>query len=133
MGEQKIDAIYLESGSSHVLLYRHALEHQRAHVRPGDSASAANSPGFVPSLKRKRARELIKFGTDVRTWEERPESLIVAWRRLFATAASTGRIGMEEAGALLSLRGNSSRGSQARVCQRHSDHGRLFAMFQSAV
>jgi Xaa-Pro aminopeptidase len=69
MGEQKIDAIYLESGTS--MAYFTGMrwgnsERMFALIIPqkGDLA------WVCPKFEEERARELIKFGNDIRTWEE---------------------------------------------------------------
>src|SRR5947207_5094881 len=69
MGEQKIDAIYVEPGSS--MYYFTGMrwgtsERMFAVVIPqrGDIA------WVCPKFEEERARELIKIGNDVRTWEE---------------------------------------------------------------
>jgi len=69
MGEQKIDAIYLEPGSS--MFYFTGMrwgtsERMFALVIPQSGELA----WVCPKFEEERARELIKFGKDVRTWEE---------------------------------------------------------------
>jgi len=69
MGEQKIDAIYLEPGSS--MFYFTGMrwstsERMFALVIPQRGELA----WVCPKFEEERARELIKFGKDVRTWEE---------------------------------------------------------------
>ncbi len=46
MREHRIDAIYLEPGAEHVLLHRHALGHERAHVCAGDSGARRDRLGL---------------------------------------------------------------------------------------
>ena len=95
MREQKIDAIYLESGSS-MFYYTGvrwgASERMFAVVIPqrGDLA------WVCPKFEEERARELIKFGTDIRTWEE-DESPYRRVAQIFRDRGiRTGRIGIEE-------------------------------------
>src|SRR6266704_3161165 len=69
MGEQKIDAIYIEPGSS--MYYFTGMrwgtsERMFAVVIPQRGELA----WVCPKFEEERARELIRFGTDVRTWEE---------------------------------------------------------------
>jgi Xaa-Pro dipeptidase len=69
MGEQKIDAIYLEPGSS--MFYFTGVrwgtsERMFAAVIPQRGELA----WVCPKFEEERARELIRFGNDVRTWEE---------------------------------------------------------------
>src|SRR5262245_17545535 len=95
MVENKIDAIYLESGSS-LFYYTGARwgqsERMFALVIPARGELAWVSPKF----EEMRARELIRFGTDIRTWEddESPYKLVA---QIFKDrGVRTGRIGMEE-------------------------------------
>jgi Xaa-Pro dipeptidase len=95
MAEQKIGAIYLEPGSS--MSYFTGMrwgtsERMFALVIParGDIA------WVCPKFEEERARELIKFGTDIRTWEEdeSPYRRVVEIFRDRGLRA--GRIGIEE-------------------------------------
>ena len=95
MAEQKIGAIYLEPGSS--MSYFTGMrwgtsERMFALVIParGDIA------WVCPKFEEERARELIKFGTDIRTWEE-DESPYRRVVEIFRDRGlRTGRIGIEE-------------------------------------
>jgi Xaa-Pro dipeptidase len=95
MAEQRIDAIYLELGSS--MFYFTgvrwgASERMFAVVIPqrGDLA------WVCPKFEEERARELIKFGTDIRTWEE-DESPYRRVAQIFRDRGiRTGRVGIEE-------------------------------------
>jgi len=95
MAEQRIDAIYLESGSS--MFYFTgvrwgASERMFAVVIPQRGELA----WVCPKFEEERARELIKFGTDIRTWEE-DESPYRRVAQIFRDRGiRTGRIGMEE-------------------------------------
>src|SRR5499427_363799 len=96
MGEQKLDAIYLESGTS--MYYFTGMrwgqsERMFALVIPqrGDLA------WVCPKFEEERARELIKMGTgDIRTWEE-DESPYLRVAQIFKDRGQrSGRIGIEE-------------------------------------
>lgn len=95
MGEQKIDAIYLEPGSS--MFYFTGMrwgtsERMFALVIPQRGELA----WVCPKFEEQRARELIKFGTDIRTWEE-DESPYRRVAEIFRDRGfRTGRIGIEE-------------------------------------
>jgi Xaa-Pro aminopeptidase len=95
MAEQKIDAIYLEPGSS--MFYFTGMrwgtsERMFALIIPQRGELAWISPKF----EEERARELIKFGTDVRTWEE-DESPYRRVAQVFRDRGiRSGRIGIEE-------------------------------------
>src|SRR5436190_1031552 len=96
MGEQKIDAIYIESGTT--MYYFTGMrwgqsERMFALVIPqhGDIA------WVCPKFEEERARELIKIGTnDIRTWEE-DESPYTRVAQIFNDRGlRAGRIGIEE-------------------------------------
>src|SRR5947207_1742173 len=95
MGEQKIDAIYIEPGSS--MFYFTGMrwgtsERMLALVIPQRGELA----WVCPKFEEERARELIKFGKDIRTWEEdeSPYRRVVEIFRDRGIRA--GRIGIEE-------------------------------------
>ena len=95
MREQRIDAIYLEPGSS--MFYFTGMrwgtsERMFALVIPARGEVA----WVCPKFEEERARELIKIGDDVRTWEE-DESPYKRVAEIFRDRGlRTGRIGMEE-------------------------------------
>jgi len=95
MVENEMDAIYLESGSS--LFYYTGVrwgssERMFAAVLPARGELAYVCPAFEES----RARELIRFGDDIRTWEE-DESPYKRVAEIFSDRGiTTGRVGMEE-------------------------------------
>lgn len=95
MTENKIDAVYLESGSS--LFYYTgvrwgASERMFAAVIPARGEIAWITPKFEEA----RARELIRFGTDIRAWEEDESPYKVVTGIFRDRGIRTGRIGMEE-------------------------------------
>src|SRR6185503_10092926 len=95
MGEQKIDAIYVEPGSS--MFYFTGMrwgtsERMFALVIPQRGELA----WVCPKFEEERARELIKFGKDIRTWEE-DESPYRRVAEIFRDRGlRTGRVGIEE-------------------------------------
>jgi Xaa-Pro dipeptidase len=95
MGQQKIDAIYIEPGSS--MYYYTGMrwstsERMLALVIPQRGELA----WVCPKFEEERARELIKFGNDIRTWEE-DESPYRRVAEIFRDRGlRTGRIGVEE-------------------------------------
>jgi len=95
MKENKIDAIYLESGSS--LYYYTGVrwggsERMFAAVLPARGEIAWVCPAF----EEMRARELIRIGSDIRTWEE-DESPYKKVAQIFKDRGiQTGAIGIEE-------------------------------------
>ena len=95
MVENKIDAIYLDSGTS--LYYFTGVrwwpsERLFAAIIPARGEIAWVCPAFEES----RARELIRFGTDIRTWEE-DESPYKRVAQIFQDRGiRSGTIGIEE-------------------------------------
>lgn len=95
MREKRIDAIYLEPGSS--MFYFTGMrwgtsERMFALVIPARGEVA----WVCPKFEEERARELIKVGEDVRTWEE-DESPYKRVAEIFRDRGlRSGRIGMEE-------------------------------------
>ena len=95
MAEQHIDAICLEGGTS--LFYftgvRWGLsERPFIAVIPAKGELAWVCPAFEEA----RARELIKFGTDVRTWQEDESPYRLVAQILKDRGVATGRVGVEE-------------------------------------
>lgn len=95
MAENRIDAIFLESGSS--MFYFTGVrwgnsERMFALVIPARGELAWVTPKFEEA----RARELIKFGTDIRTWEEDESPYKVVAGIFKDRGIRSGRIGMEE-------------------------------------
>lgn len=95
MGEQKIDAIYLEPGSS--MSYFTGMrwstsERMFALVIPQHGELA----WVCPKFEEERARELIKFGNDVRTWEEDASPYRRVAEIFRDRGLRTGRVGIEE-------------------------------------
>ncbi len=95
MVENKIDAIYLESGSS--MFYYTDMkwgnsERMFALVIPAKGEIA----WVCPKFEEERARELIRFGTDIRTWEEDENPYTRVAQILADRGTRSGRIGFEE-------------------------------------
>jgi Xaa-Pro dipeptidase len=95
MAEHQIGAIYLEPGSS--LYYFTGVRWGNSERMFAVVIPATGEPAYVcPKFEEERARELIKLGTDVRTWEE-DESPYRRVAEIFRDRGlHTGRIGMEE-------------------------------------
>ncbi len=95
MVENKIAALYLEPSSS--LFYYTGVrwgtsERMFAMVLP-----ARGEPAWVtPKFEEMRARELVRFSNDVRTWEEDESPYRVVAGIFRDRGIATGRIGMEE-------------------------------------
>jgi Xaa-Pro aminopeptidase len=95
MAEQKIDAVFMEGTVS--CFYFANMRWGQSERTFGLVIPAKGELAYVcPKFEEDRARELIKFGTDVRTWEEHesPYKLIVQIVR--DRGLQNRRIGMEE-------------------------------------
>jgi Xaa-Pro dipeptidase len=95
MREKHIDAIYLEPGSS--MSYFTGMQWGTSERMFAVVIPASGDIAWVcPKFEEERARELIKIGEDVRTWEE-DESPYKRVAEIFRDRGlRTGRIGMEE-------------------------------------
>ena len=95
MSENKIDAILMEGGTS--LSYYTGTawgnsERTFAWVLP-----ARSEPAWIcPKFEEDRALELIRFGTDIRTWEEDESPYAAMAGLLEDRGVRTGRVGIEE-------------------------------------
>jgi Xaa-Pro dipeptidase len=95
MGEHKIDAVYIEPGPS--MFYFTGMrwstsERMFALIIPQRGELA----WVCPKFEEERARELIKFGKDIRTWEEDESPYRRVAQIIRDRGIRTGRIGMEE-------------------------------------
>ena len=69
MAENRLDAIFLEPGSS--LFYYTGIRWGLSERTFGMVLPARGEPAYVvPGFEEMRARELIRFGNDVRIWQE---------------------------------------------------------------
>jgi Xaa-Pro dipeptidase len=95
MAQHRLDAVVLEGGAS--MFYYTGVrwgvsERPFALVIP-----ARGEPAWItPRFEEERARELIRFGTDVRAWEEDASPYALLAGILRDRGATTGRIGVEE-------------------------------------
>jgi Xaa-Pro aminopeptidase len=95
MAEQKIDAVFMEGTAS--CFYFANMRWGQSERTFGVVIPAKGELAYVcPKFEEERARELIKFGNDVRTWEEHesPYKLIVQIVR--DRGVQHRRVGMEE-------------------------------------
>jgi Xaa-Pro dipeptidase len=69
MKENGLGAVYVESGSS--LFYYTGVRWGRSERMFAMVIPAEGDPAWVcPAFEEERARELVPFGNDIRTWEE---------------------------------------------------------------
>jgi Xaa-Pro dipeptidase len=95
MRENKIDAIFLEGDSS--MFYFTGTRWGRSERTFGMVFPAQGEPAWVvPAFEEARAREVIRFGSDIRTWEEDQSPYRRIAQILKDRGVSGGRIGMEE-------------------------------------
>ncbi|OYV71928.1 MAG: hypothetical protein B7Z72_05900 [Gemmatimonadetes bacterium 21-71-4] len=95
MADHRLDAVFMEGGTS--LFYYTGVrwglsERTFGIVIPREGEIAWVTPAFEEA----RARELIKFGTDIRTWQEDESPFRLVANILRDRGVATGRVGMEE-------------------------------------
>jgi len=91
----RIDAVYLEPGSS--MFYFTGVRWGLSERMFGLVIPARGEIGWVtPGFEEERARELIRFGKDIRTWEEDESPYKRVAQILQDRGIRTGRVGMEE-------------------------------------
>lgn len=95
MRESRIGAIFLEGGSS--LFYFTGTRWGLSERTFGMVLPAEGDPAWVvPAFEEARAREVIRFGKDIRTWEEDESPYQRIAQIIKDRNAGSGRIGMEE-------------------------------------
>jgi Xaa-Pro dipeptidase len=95
MKENGLSAVYLESGSS--LFYYSGVSWGRSERMFAMVIPAEGDPAWVcPAFEERRARELIRFGDDIRTWEEHESPYRLIAGILTDRGARTGKLGIEE-------------------------------------
>ena len=95
MAENDLDAIYLEPGSS--LFYFTGIRWGRSERMFAMILPARGEPAYVcPAFEEQRARELIRFGDDIRTWQEHESPYLRVAEILKDRGIANGRMGIEE-------------------------------------
>src|SRR5215471_2553294 len=95
MGEQKLDAIYIESGTS--MYYFTGMRWGQSERMFALVIPARGEVAWVcPKFEEERARELIRMGTDIRTWEEDESPFERVVQIIKDRGAPHGRVGIEE-------------------------------------
>lgn len=95
MAEDRLDAILLEPGSS--LFYFTGIRWNRSERTFGVILPARGELAYVvPGFEEMRARELIRFGNDIRIWQEDESPYRKIVQVLKDRGISTGRVGIEE-------------------------------------
>src|SRR5258707_9489487 len=95
MAEEKIDAIYIESGTS--MYYFTGMRWGQSERMFALVILQRGELAWVcPKFEEERARELIKMGNDIRTWEEHESPYLRVAQIISDRGIRTGRIGIEE-------------------------------------
>ena len=95
MRENRIDAIYIEPGTS--MFYYTGMRWGTSERMLAVVIPVNGEIGWVcPKFEEERARELIKFGTDIRTWEEDESPYQRVVEILRDRGIRTGTVGIEE-------------------------------------
>jgi Xaa-Pro dipeptidase len=95
MAENGISAMFLEGGTS--MFYYTGVRWGNSERTFGVVIPAKGELAWVtPAFEEQRARELIKFSNDVRTWQEDESPYRVIAQIIRNRGAATGKIGMEE-------------------------------------
>ena len=95
MAENGISATFLEGGTS--MFYYTGVRWGNSERTFGVVIPAKGELAWVtPAFEEQRARELIKFSNDVRTWQEDESPYRVIAQIIRDRGAATGKIGMEE-------------------------------------
>jgi Xaa-Pro dipeptidase len=96
MGETKIDAIVIEATGSTMFYYT------GVRWRPSERNFAVIIPAkgdliwVCPKFEEERAHEVVRFGADIRTWEEEESPYAVFAKAFGDLGIAGGRIGIEE-------------------------------------
>jgi len=95
MRDNRIDALYIEPGSS--MFYYTGMQWGTSERMFAMVIPAKGEIGWVcPKFEEERARELIKMGTDIRTWEEDQSPYERVVEILKDRGVRTGTVGIEE-------------------------------------
>jgi len=95
MGKLGMDAIYMDGGSS--LDYYTGMHWWTSERLMGMLLPKSGDPVYItPAFERSRALEQIRFGHDVRTWQENESPYALVARVMRERHAGTGALGIEE-------------------------------------
>jgi len=95
MGRHKMDAIYMDGGST--LDYYTGMHWFTSERMMGMLLPRTGDPVYItPAFERDRALEQIKFGHDIRTWQENESPYALVARIMRERHAGTGVLGIEE-------------------------------------
>lgn len=95
MGESGIEAVYIEAGTS--MFYFTGVRWWNSERMFAVVIPRKGDPAWIcPAFEEDRARELIRFGDDVRTWEEHESPYLRVAQVLADRGIRSGKVGMEE-------------------------------------
>ncbi len=95
MAEQGIDALFVASGTT--LKYFVDLDWWGSERTAGVLLARRGDPVYItPDFERSRALEQIRFGSDVRTWQEDASPFALIAKTLKDLGVATGTLGIEE-------------------------------------
>ncbi|MGH8212506.1 MAG: M24 family metallopeptidase [Rhodanobacteraceae bacterium] len=95
MGRSGMDAVYIDGGSS--LEYYTGMHWWTSERLMGMLLQKSGDPVYItPAFERSRALEQIRFGHDVRTWQENESPYALVAQVMRERHAGTGVIGIEE-------------------------------------
>ncbi|TAN23450.1 MAG: M24 family metallopeptidase [Acidobacteria bacterium] len=95
MGVHKIDALFMEGGSS--LIYFTGMHWFTSERTMGMLLPRSGDPVYItPAFEKNRALEQIRFGHDVRTWQENESPYELIAHALADLRVATGTLGIEE-------------------------------------
>lgn len=95
MGVHKIDALFMEGGSS--LIYFTGMHWFTSERTMGMLLPRSGDPIYItPAFEKNRALEQIRFGHDVRTWQENESPYALVAQALADLHVATGTLGIEE-------------------------------------
>lgn len=95
MGENKLDAIFMRGGSS--LFYFTGMRWFNSERTMGMLLPRRGDPMYItPAFEKDRALEQIRFGREVRTWQENESPYALIAQALRDLGAAAGTLGIEE-------------------------------------
>ena len=95
MGENKMDAVFFDGGTS--LNYFTGMHWGNSERMMGMVLPRSGDPIYItPAFEKARALEQVKFGHDVRTWQEHEDPYQRVAQIMSELHASTGTMGIEE-------------------------------------
>jgi Xaa-Pro aminopeptidase len=114
MAANGMGAMYVESGTS--LFYYTGVKWGRSERMFAMVIPAKGDPAWVcPAFEEKRARELIRFGNDIRTWQEHESPYRLVAQILADRGAATGKVAIEETTRFFFMNGVSKESPGAEI------------------